>query len=374
MFLIYTFFRHWHQYHPKMKKDDYQPSLQKLLRLIREQGGASTPLPDPEVDEKIVENSKSPVASKLETSKSPILPKVEKSKSKLGLRASMTPPTKYSPHETLTPAQLRAKLNNDKRESCKTPGCGYRTSNKEKMAAHRKSLNHYKENENIVKSSPKACSSSPAATAEIQKNEEKEKTCGTPDCSYSTNSLVKLTEHRRSLGHTINNSITPKKRKNSSNHNSTSSSPNKMTKLFCGYKDCEFSSGYLSNLCRHRKRKCHYLTEEDKKMAEAEEKRDSIAKEIEQSQENDTSTDEEEVDVTIPLTKHLSPSKITDYFKPIAKKVKPMQSLESNNDKEKEKSSTETETAEKPQQQQQQEKPSSLVPKENYNAKPVLEQ
>merc|ERR1712088_50984 len=111
-----------------MKKDDYQPSLQKLLKLIREQG-ASTPVPDPEVEEKIVEKSKSPVASKL-----------EKSKSKLGLRASMTPPTKFSPCGELTPAQLRAKLNNDKRESCKTPGCGYRTSNAEKMAVHRKSL------------------------------------------------------------------------------------------------------------------------------------------------------------------------------------------------------------------------------------------
>merc|ERR1712110_583611 len=99
-------------YHPKMKKDDYQPSLQKLLKLIREQGASTPVVPDPEVEEKIV----------------------EKSKSKLGLRASMTPPTKFSPCGELTPAQLRAKLKYDKRESCKTPGCGYRTSNAEKMA------------------------------------------------------------------------------------------------------------------------------------------------------------------------------------------------------------------------------------------------
>ena len=71
----------------------------------------------------------------------------------------------------------------------------------------------------------------------------------------------------------------------------------------------------------------HFL--QDKKSALAEQKRDELAKMIETC--GDSSTEEEdEFDVTIPLAQNLSPSKITDYFKPIKKVVK-MASLDDEN-------------------------------------------
>ena len=139
----------------------------------------------------------------------------------------------------------------------------------------------------------------------------------------------------------------------------------------CGYKDCDFITKYMSNLSRHRKRRNHYLTDDDKREAEAEEKRDEIAKKIEQSHCDSLSEDaatDDEVDVTIPLTKNLSPSKITDYFKPIAKKVKPMQSLDCVSDNKNDAAAA----GEAEQDKDKQAAP--IVPKENHKAKPVLEQ
>ena len=100
----------------------------------------------------------------------------------------------------------------------------------------------------------------------------------------------------------------------------------------------------------------------------AEQKRDELAKKIETSQ--DSSTEEEdEFDVTIPLAQNLSPSKITDYFKPIKKVVK-MASLDDenneNNDNSKQNNSSEAATT-----------TAQVIqpPKENnFKAKPVLEQ
>merc|ERR1711944_134121 len=76
--------RHWHQYHPKMKKDDYQPSLQKLLKILRE--GSDNPTPT------------SPVIAEVKDDKSPTKPMV--------------------PKKSLTP--------NEKRRSCGQSGCDYR--------------------------------------------------------------------------------------------------------------------------------------------------------------------------------------------------------------------------------------------------------
>merc|ERR1712079_945154 len=76
----------------------------------------------------------------------------------------------------------------------------------------------------------------------------------------------------------------------------TGSSPSRAT-LLCGYKDCDFTSKYLSNLSRHRRRRNHFITDEDKKSALAEQKRDELAKKIEQSQESSTE-EEDEFDVT----------------------------------------------------------------------------
>ena len=109
----------------------------------------------------------------------------------------------------------------------------------------------------------------------------------------------------------------------------------------------------------------HFL--QDKKSALAEQKRDELAKKIETSQ--DSSTEEEdEFDVTIPLAQNLSPSKITDYFKPIKKVVK-MASLDDENNENKEsKQNNSSEAATTTAQVIQ-------PPKENnFKAKPVLEQ
>ena len=260
--IFFFFFRHWHQYHPKLKKDDYQPSLQKLLKILRE--GSDNPTPT------------SPVIAEVKDDKSPTKPMV--------------------PKKSLTP--------NEKRRSCGQSGCDYRTS-----------------------------------------------------------SMVKMAEHRKSLGHNTSSISSPRK---------SSSSANNTLKLMCGYKDCDFITKYMSNLSRHRKRRNHYLTDDDKREAEAEEKRDEIAKKIEQSHcdslSEDAATDDDEVDVTIPLTKNLSPSKITDYFKPITKKVKPMQSLDCVSDNK----NDATAAGEAEQDKEKQAAP--IVPKENHKAKPVLEQ
>jgi len=254
--------RHWHQYHPKLKKDDYQPSLQKLLKILRE--GSDNPTPT------------SPVIAEVKDDKSPTKPMV--------------------PKKSLTP--------NEKRRSCGQSGCDYRTS-----------------------------------------------------------SMVKMAEHLKSLGHNTSSISSPRK---------SSGSANNTLKLMCGYKDCDFITKYMSNLSRHRKRRNHYLTDDDKREAEAEEKRDEIAKKIEQSHcdslSEDAATDDDEVDVTIPLTKNLSPSKITDYFKPITKKVKPMQSLDCVSDNK----NDATAAGEAEQDKEKQAAP--IVPKENHKAKPVLEQ
>ena len=76
---------------------------------------------------------------------------------------------------------------------------------------------------------------------------------------------------------------------------------------------------------RHRRRRNHFSSEEDRIKAKAEASRDEIFREIEKkpvpvdSAEESESSDE--LDVTIALVKNCSPSKITDYFKPVNKKT-----------------------------------------------------
>ena len=99
----------------------------------------------------------------------------------------------------------------------------------------------------------------------------------------------------------------------------------------------------------------------------AEQKRDELAKKIEQSQESSTE-EEDEFDVTIPLTQKLSPSKITDYFKPVKKVVK-MASLDDEKNENSKQNTNSSEAAATAQVIPPQ------PPKENnFKAKPVLEQ
>ena len=47
----------------------------------------------------------------------------------------------------------------------------------------------------------------------------------------------------------------------------TGSSPSRAT-LLCGYKDCDFTSKYLSNLSRHRRWRNHFITDEVRRKKE----------------------------------------------------------------------------------------------------------
>lgn len=94
--------------------------------------------------------------------------------------------------------------------------------------------------------------------------------------------------------------------------------------VLCGFEDCDFATKYNSNMHRHRQRRSHFLSESDKIEAVQEKARDELAKKMEakSSTSTDDDTDEENTfDITIPLSQKLSPSKITDYFKPLPKKT-----------------------------------------------------
>ena len=91
----------------------------------------------------------------------------------------------------------------------------------------------------------------------------------------------------------------------------------------CKKEGCSFLTALLSipynKLTYHKKRRNHFLSEEERITAKAE-----ASREIEQKPITVDSADESgsnhELDITIPLTKNCSPSsKITSYFKPVEK-------------------------------------------------------
>ena len=139
------------------------------------------------------------------------------------------------------------------------------------------------------------------------------------NCSFATESGLKLTEHRKSTNH-IKSPI-----------KSPAPSLMKLPLLKCDM--CEFTTQYNSNMSRHKRRKNHFANSQDEETAEAENKRDEIAQEMEKIPDSETdsqnSQSESEIelpevvedDVTIHLSKKYSPSKITDYFKPMTKKT-----------------------------------------------------
>ena len=137
--------------------------------------------------------------------------------------------------------------------------------------------------------------------------------CGTNNCDFKTLSKLKMSEHRKTLGHTspskkIRNSLTP----------------SKLPLIPCGI--CEFETRYHSNLVRHRRRRNHYQNDTEISEAKQEEIRDELAKKIEETKNTESENSDSE-DVTIELSKSYSPSKITDYFKPISKKNSAKKSL-----------------------------------------------
>ena len=143
----------------------------------------------------------------------------------------------------------------------------------------------------------------------VDKN--KRLSCGNSGCNFRTMSSLKMAEHRKLQGH-----LTPKKKAIKSPNSS-------LTIQYCNVGDCEFYTRYQSNLMRHRRRRNHFSSEEDRIKAKAEANRDEIFREIEQKpvdSAEESSESSDELDVTIPLVKHTSPSKITDYFKPVNRK------------------------------------------------------
>ena len=196
-FTIFVYFRHWHKFHPDLNRQDYQPSVRKLLKIMAEH------------PEKVISSSKSSASSK---------------KLKCG------------------------ELNN---------------------------------------------------------------------CAFATESELKLTEHRKSTNHTKSPSKSP------------APPLMKLPLLQCDF--CEFTTQYNSNMSRHKRRKNHFANSKDEETAEAENKRDEIAQEMEKipdsEEDSQNSQSESEIepevedDVTIHLSKKYSPSKITDYFKPMTKKT-----------------------------------------------------
>lgn len=163
--------------------------------------------------------------------------------------------------------------------------------------------------------------------------------CGSENCSFATNSLIKMTEHRKSTRH-----IPSKKSSKNIVENGGSGgkkdgkrsrakcNPSKMPNLPCQFETCDYISKYHSNLLRHRGRHGHFLNDDDKVEAEKDEVRTQIAKKIEASTSTSTTTTDDDEsseleDITVPLSKLVSPSKITDYFKPVQTKKKISQKL-----------------------------------------------
>ena len=155
--------RHWNHEHPSLKKDDFQPSTRKLIRMIK-------------ID---YSESDTPVTS---------APKVVPKDIPSALVKS-NPPSK-SPK---------------KRISCRSSGCGYRTT-----------------------------------------------------------SSLKMSEHRKDKGH-----LSPKKPKTQS-----------PVIEHCGFGDCDFSTRYKSNLVRHRQRRNHFLSKENRLTAKTKASKDELFREI----------------------------------------------------------------------------------------------
>ena len=108
-----------------------------------------------------------------------------------------------------------------------------------------------------TKSTPTTSLKTPTSTG----TGNKRKSCGHPGCDFRTSSLVAMTDHRKSLGHSQVSPIKKSRNLLKSTSAGTGSSPSRAT-LLCGYKDCDFTSKYLSNLSRHRRRRNHFITDE----------------------------------------------------------------------------------------------------------------
>ena len=220
-FDVFISFRHWNQEHPSLKKDDFQPSMRKLIRMIQNDHSESdSPVtPAPKV---VPKDTPSALVKSNPPSKSPKTPQ--------------TPITTAISNKQVTP------LNKTEKTTKKTP-----VSEKEKT----------------IKKTP---------VSEKEPVLNKRITCGSSGCGYRTTSSLKMTEHRKEKGH-----LSPKKPRKTQSPASSN-----LIIGHCGVGDCDFSTKYKSNLMRHRQRRNHFLSEEDRITAKAEASRDELFREIEQ--------------------------------------------------------------------------------------------
>ena len=132
--------RHWNHEHPSLKKDDFQPSMRKLIRMIKiDHSESDTPV----------------------TSAPKVVPK------DIPSALVKSNPSSKSPK---------------KRISCRNSGCGYRSTSSLKMTEHQKDKGHF--------SPKKQKPQSPVIEH-----------CGFGDCDFSTRYKSNLTRHRQRWNH-----------------------------------------------------------------------------------------------------------------------------------------------------------------------------
>ena len=250
---------------------------------------------------------------------------------------------------TLENSPLFSKLDKDGRVKCKAPGCDMSASSTNISRYEKKlvklkrpiAISRISKSENLlnfrhwIKYHPdlkredyqpsvrkllKIMSENPDKVIKSKPEKPKKLKCGElNNCAYTTDSTLKLAEHRKSTNHVKS----PLK---------ASPQLSKLPLLQCEF--CEFTTQYSSNMSRHKRRKNHFANSQDEATADAELQRDKIAEEMEKihasssasETEEENSQSESEIepeeDVTILLGKKYSPSKITDYFKPLTSKKK----------------------------------------------------
>jgi len=223
---------------------------------------------------------------------------------------------------TLENSPLFSKLDKDGRVKCKAPGCDMSASSTN-ISRHWIKYHPDLKREDYqpsVRKLLKIMSENPDKVIKSKPEKPKKLKCGElNNCAYTTDSTLKLAEHRKSTNHVKS----PLK---------ASPQLSKLPLLQCEF--CEFTTQYSSNMSRHKRRKNHFANSQDEATADAELQRDKIAEEMEKihastsasETEEENSQSESEIepeeDVTILLGKKYSPSKITDYFKPLTSKKK----------------------------------------------------
>ena len=157
--------RHWNHEHPSLKKDDFQPSMRKLIHMIKiNHSESDTPV-----------TSFQPSMRKLIH-----MIKINHSESDTPVTSAPNVVPKDIP-STLVKSNPPSK-SHKKRISCRSSGCGYRTTSSLKMTEHRKDKGHL---------SPKK----PKSQSPVIEH------CGFEDCDFSTRYKSNLVRHRQRRNH-----------------------------------------------------------------------------------------------------------------------------------------------------------------------------